>query len=73
MNVNYCKCGCGEIVQKKYKKGVVEYDEPRHYDNEGNLKQKDIIRQNEIIQKLNCYFFRYNEKKKELYEVENNH
>lgn len=52
---------------------VVEYDEPRHYDSKGNLKQKDLIRQNEIIEKLNCNFFRYNEKKKELYKVENNH
>lgn len=48
---------------------VIEYDEPLHYDNKGNLKSKDVIRQNQIIKKLKCKFFRYNEKKKELYEV----
>jgi len=48
---------------------AIEYDEPKHYDSNGNLKNRDIIRQNEIIDKLKCKFFRYNEKKNELYEV----
>lgn len=48
---------------------VVEYDESLHYDSKGKLKTKDVIRQTEIIDKLKCRFFRYNEIKKELYEV----
>jgi hypothetical protein len=48
---------------------VVEYDEPRHYDKFGNLKQKDVLRQQNIITHLGCRFFRYNEKTKELYEI----
>lgn len=48
---------------------VVEYDEPAHYDKLGNLKQKDVLRQQRIITHLGCKFFRYNERTKELYEV----
>ena len=48
---------------------VVEYDEPTHYDKQGNLKQKDVLRQQRIITHLGCKFFRYNEKTKELYEI----
>jgi hypothetical protein len=46
---------------------VVEYDEPRHYIN-GELKEKDVKRMDEIKQCLGCKFLRYNEKKKELKE-----
>jgi hypothetical protein len=48
---------------------VVEYDESYHYDKLGNLKQKDVLRQQRIITHLGCKFFRYNEKTKELYEI----
>ena len=48
---------------------VVEYDEPAHYNNVGQLKQKDVLRQERIITHLGCKFFRYNERTKELYEV----
>lgn len=48
---------------------VVEYDEFRHYDKSGNLKHKDVIRQERIIQHLNCKFFRYNEITSILVEV----
>ena len=48
---------------------VVEYDESYHYDKQGNLKQKDVLRQQRIITHLGCKFFRYNEKTKELYEI----
>jgi hypothetical protein len=48
---------------------VVEYDEPKHYDVYGNLKQKDVLRQQRIITHLGCRFFRYNERTKELYEI----
>jgi hypothetical protein len=41
---------------------VVEYDEARHYVG-GKLKEKDIIRMNNIKSHLNCQFFRYNEKR----------
>lgn len=48
-----------------------EYDEKRHYTDVNNniLKERDIERQNYIIKKLNCEFWRYNEKKKLLYKV----
>lgn len=48
-----------------------EYDEPKHYEDVENniLKQRDIERQNYIIEKLHCRFFRYNEKLDLLYEV----
>jgi hypothetical protein len=50
---------------------VFEYDEKYHYDINGNLKTKDVIRMNNIIIKLNCRFFRYNERANILYEVTN--
>lgn len=51
---------------------VFEYDESKHYaDIENNiLKEKDLKRQNYIMEHLNCRFFRYNEKMDLLYEVE---
>ena len=50
---------------------VFEYDEPRHYKDKINniLKDKDIIRQNNIINKLHCEFWRYNEYLDLLYKV----
>jgi hypothetical protein len=54
----------------KEKNIVVEYDEPLHYlKTTGELKQKDIKRQNQIIEHLKCKFYRYNEMKGILYEV----
>ena len=50
----------------KNKNIVVEYDEFRHYDRNGNLKLKDIERMNRICQKIQCEFYRYNELKNEL-------
>jgi hypothetical protein len=47
---------------------VVEYDEPQHYKN-GVLIKKDKIRQEEIIDLLECKFYRYNEKTREFYGV----
>lgn len=48
-----------------------EYDEPGHYVDVYNniLSDRDIERQNYIIEKLNCRFFRYNEKLDLLYEI----
>lgn len=48
---------------------VVEYDEPKHYTKSGELKQKDVLRQNNIINYTGCTFYRYNESKKLLYKV----
>jgi hypothetical protein len=54
----------------KDKNVVFEYDEPRHYYVNGNLKPKDIIRQMRIIQMLHPKkFIRYNEAKRKIYEV----
>ena len=50
---------------------VVDYDEKEHYiDVENNiLRPKDIERQNYIIEKLHCDFYRYNEYTKTLYKI----
>lgn len=53
----------------KNKNIVVEYDESHHYTSDGNLKEKDLKRQNEIINELRCKFFRFNEREQELYKV----
>lgn len=45
-----------------------EYDEKHHYYVNGELKQKDIDRMNNIIQNLKCKFYRYNEQRQELRE-----
>ena len=37
---------------------VYEFDEPYHFDNEGNLKERDIKRQKEIEDFLKCKFIR---------------
>ena len=50
----------------KKKNIVVEYDEPHHYTIYGNLKQKDKKRQLRIVKKLNCRFYRFNEREKIL-------
>lgn len=47
---------------------IIEYDEPHHYTITGELKNKDVIRMNKIIQYLNCQFFRFNEKTQTLKE-----
>lgn len=39
---------------------VVEYDERKHYEVNGELKGKDIHRMQEIVNLLNCSFYRYN-------------
>ena len=50
---------------------VFEYDEPSHYiDKENNiLKDKDIQRQQNIINELHCEFWRYNEYLNLLYKI----
>lgn len=39
---------------------ALEIDEWHHYDKDGNLREKDLIRQREIIQILKCKFVRIN-------------
>jgi len=50
---------------------VFEYDEPRHYtDIENNiLCDRDIKRQENIINELHCEFWRYNKKLDYLYKI----
>lgn len=48
---------------------VIEYDEPRHYTVNGQLKEKDVRRMHEIIDHLKCSFYRYDEKNSRLYKV----
>jgi hypothetical protein len=42
----------------KEKNIVIEYDEPHHFDENGNLKSRDVIRQKEIEEYLQCVFIR---------------
>jgi hypothetical protein len=42
----------------KEKNVVLEIDEPRHFDNNGELLEKDKIRQKEITELLGCSFYR---------------
>jgi len=42
---------------------VYEYDEVRHFNSDGTLKEKDILRQREIEKYLKCEFIRINERK----------
>jgi predicted DNA-binding protein YlxM (UPF0122 family) len=49
---------------------VLEIDEKHHFDINGCLKEKDIIRQKEIIDYLKCKFIRYNIETKEFIEYE---
>ena len=47
---------------------VVEYDESHHYnliDGEWVLREKDVVRMNEVVKHLGCTFFRYNEQTNE--------
>lgn len=54
----------------KNKNIIFEYDEPRHYYVNGDLKIKDIKRQNDIINKINpTRFIRYNEKENKIYDI----
>lgn len=39
-----------------------EYDESHHFNKDGTLRNKDLLRMEEIIKYLNCRFIRYNEK-----------
>ncbi len=45
-----------------YRNIVIEWDEPRHYNVDGTLKEKDIIRQKQIEEHLKCKFIRVKEK-----------
>lgn len=43
----------------KEKNVVLEIDEKHHFDGDGNLKKKDVIRQKEIEESLKCKFLRF--------------
>lgn len=66
--------GIGYFVDAydKEKNIVLEYDEPIHYiDVENNiLREKDLIRQKNIIDHLHCEYWRYNEATQKLWKVE---
>ncbi len=66
--------GIGYFVDAydKEKNIVLEYDEPAHYDDVENnvLCEKDLKRQQEIIDHLHCEFWRYNEKMQCLWKVQ---
>ena len=58
----------------KEKNIVLEFDEPYHYDDILNniLREKDLERQQKIINFLQCEFWRYNESTGVLWKVETN-
>lgn len=77
-NLQHAENGGETIVGGYYLDGydkelniAFEYDERKHYKNyEKNiLKDKDVDRQNYIIELLNCTFYRYNEAIDLLYKV----
>ena len=45
---------------------IVEWDERQHFNVDGTLKQSDIDRQRQIVEKLGCKFFRYDERHAKL-------
>jgi hypothetical protein len=49
---------------------IIEWDEDKHYDENGNLKQEDIERQTTIIKKTGCDFYRIRQIDFEIYKVE---
>jgi hypothetical protein len=50
---------------------VIEWDEERHYYRDGSLKEKDLIRQKNLINHLNCKFYRIREKTYDVYKYDN--
>lgn len=59
----YCVRELGYWVDgySKEQNVVIEYDERHHFDENGNLRERDVIRQNEIQQLLGCEFIRIKE------------
>jgi hypothetical protein len=57
-----CSYGCGQEAIHQYAENggefYIEVDEPFHYDVNENLREKDILRQNVIIEYLKCNFIR---------------
>jgi hypothetical protein len=52
---------------------IFEYDEPYHYKINGDLKQRDIIRQKRIVDNIKPkMFIRYDEKNQRLYDITSN-
>jgi hypothetical protein len=52
----------------KEKNIIVEYDESHHFYKNGDLKDNDVSRMNEIKKLLNCRFLRYNSMSETLRE-----
>jgi hypothetical protein len=51
----------GVFYYEPNKNIVIEYDEKYHFDNQGNLKLRDIERQKWITNRIGCKFYRINE------------
>jgi hypothetical protein len=49
---------------------VIEWDEKKHFNTDGSLKEKDVNRMKRIKTLLGCRFFRYNERTGKLKEYE---
>lgn len=62
----------GYLIDYYYKELnlIIEWDEERHYYRDGSLKEKDIKRQNNLLKKLNCKFYRIREKTNEVCKID---
>jgi len=60
----FCSSGYFADGYDKQKNVWFEYDEPKHYDINGNLKKKDLDRMDILKENLKCEILRYNEKQK---------
>jgi very-short-patch-repair endonuclease len=49
---------------------IIEWDEKRHH--EPKIREKDLIRQEKLLNALQCQFYRIDEKNKKVYKVDNN-
>jgi very-short-patch-repair endonuclease len=72
--VYFSKCGSQHFVDhagyfvdyyEPFYNIVVEYDEPRHY-RHGRLREKDLVRMEQIKAHLGCEFWRYDAYRKQL-------
>jgi hypothetical protein len=63
---------CGYLVDGYdcHRNIVFEYDEKQHFTFHGELRNKDIIRQNRILEFLKCEFYRYDSIRKVLYKIQ---
>ena len=63
-------CGYSVDFYDEEKNIIIEWDEKKH--DEPKQKEKDIIRQNNILKEIKCKFYRINEKTRKIYKINQN-